>query len=125
MQNQKKQASLPRRERLSEGEIPRFHPHLASPLKGGEKHTVVFQPSGVRGKVKDGAIILDAARELGAGLESVCGGKGTCGKCKIKIEEGYFPKYRLNSLLSSIENIKGAPEKLPVPYPRRCCCFRP
>jgi uncharacterized 2Fe-2S/4Fe-4S cluster protein (DUF4445 family) len=77
-----------------------------------QKHTVVFQPSGVRGKVKDGATVLDAARALGAGLESVCGGKGTCGKCKIKIEEGYFAKYRLGSSLSSVEAIKAAPEKL-------------
>jgi uncharacterized 2Fe-2S/4Fe-4S cluster protein (DUF4445 family) len=77
-----------------------------------KKFTVVFQPSGVRGKVKNGVTILDAARTLGAGLESICGGKGTCGKCKIKIEEGYFPKYRLNSSLSSIEAIKAAPEKL-------------
>ena len=97
---------------MSEGDIPRFHPHRASPLKGEEKRTVVFQPSGVRGKVKDGATILDAARALGAGLETVCGGKGTCGKCKIKIEEGYFAKYRVNSSLASIKAIKATPEKL-------------
>jgi uncharacterized 2Fe-2S/4Fe-4S cluster protein (DUF4445 family) len=77
-----------------------------------KKFTVVFQPSGVRGKVKGGATILEAARTLGAGLESICGGKGTCGKCKVKIEEGYFPKYRLNSSLASIEAVKAAPEKL-------------
>jgi uncharacterized 2Fe-2S/4Fe-4S cluster protein (DUF4445 family) len=65
------------------------------------QYTVVFQPSGVRGKVKDGATILEAARQLGAGLESICGGKGTCGKCRIKIEEGYFPKYSLNSEIAS------------------------
>jgi uncharacterized 2Fe-2S/4Fe-4S cluster protein (DUF4445 family) len=112
MPAKKQQTSLPRRERLSEGEITKLHSHLASPLKGKGKHTVVFQPSGVRGKVKDGATILNAARELGAGLESVCGGKGTCGKCKIKIEEGYFAAYGITSALSSIETIKAAPEKL-------------
>jgi uncharacterized 2Fe-2S/4Fe-4S cluster protein (DUF4445 family) len=78
----------------------------------GQKFTVVFQPSGLRGKVADGVTILDAARELGAPLESVCGGKGTCGKCKIKIEECYFAKYRVNSSLSSVETIKATPEKL-------------
>ncbi len=77
-----------------------------------QKFTVVFQPSRVRGKIKNGVTILEAARTLGAGLESVCGGKGTCGKCKVKIEEGYFAKYRINSALDSIKTIKAAPEKL-------------
>ncbi|HTY81819.1 MAG TPA: ASKHA domain-containing protein [Dehalococcoidales bacterium] len=74
--------------------------------------TVVFQPSGLRGKIADGATILDAARSLGAALESICGGQGTCGKCKVRIEEGYFPKYRLTSSLSSVIPIKKTPEKL-------------
>lgn len=77
-----------------------------------KKFTVVFQPSGVRGKVKDGATILEAARALGAGIESVCGGKATCGKCKIKIEAGYFAKYGINSSLAAIETVKATPEKL-------------
>jgi uncharacterized 2Fe-2S/4Fe-4S cluster protein (DUF4445 family) len=76
-----------------------------------QKYTVVFQPSGVRGQVEDGATILDAARQLGAGLESICGGKGICGKCKIRVEEGYFPKYRLKSEMSSIETKEKANEK--------------
>jgi uncharacterized 2Fe-2S/4Fe-4S cluster protein (DUF4445 family) len=75
------------------------------------QYTVVFQPSGVRGKVNDGATILDAARQLGAGLESVCGGRGSCGKCRIKIEEGYFPKYSLNSDIASSETEGQANEK--------------
>src|SRR4030042_5588624 len=66
------------------------------------KYNIVFQPSGVRGKVKDGTTVLDAARQLGAGLESVCGGKGTCGKCKIRIEEGYFAKYGIQSTAASV-----------------------
>jgi uncharacterized 2Fe-2S/4Fe-4S cluster protein (DUF4445 family) len=51
--------------------------------------------------VADGSTVLDAARKLGAGVESVCGGKGLCGKCKIRIEEGYFPKYRIRSAIAS------------------------
>src|SRR4030042_1579999 len=66
------------------------------------KYNIVFQPSGVRGKVKDGTTVLDTARQLGAGLESVCGGKGTCGKCKIRIEEGYFAKYGIQSAAASV-----------------------
>jgi uncharacterized 2Fe-2S/4Fe-4S cluster protein (DUF4445 family) len=66
-----------------------------------QKYTIVFQPSGLRGKVVDGTTILNAARQLGAGLESICGGKGVCGKCKIRIEEGDFAKYGIQSTVKS------------------------
>jgi hypothetical protein len=43
-------------------------------------HTIVFTPSGRRGEVPDGASVLDAARALGVDLDSVCGGRGICGR---------------------------------------------
>ncbi|HSB07581.1 MAG TPA: ASKHA domain-containing protein [Thermodesulfobacteriota bacterium] len=49
---------------------------------------VIFQPSGRRGEIEEGKTILEASRELGAGIESLCGGQRACGKCKIKLEEG-------------------------------------
>jgi len=61
--------------------------------------------------VEDGATILEAARKLGAGIESVCGGKGVCGKCKIRLEEGYFPKYRITSAIASTKTNSKANEK--------------
>ena len=67
-----------------------------------KQYNIVFQPSGLRGKVLENITILEAARQLGAGLESVCGGKGTCGKCKVRIEEGYFAKYKINSSVSAV-----------------------
>lgn len=66
-----------------------------------QKYTIVFQPSGLRGKVEDSTTILNAARQLGASLESICGGKGVCGKCKIRIEEGNYPKYRIHSSVAA------------------------
>ncbi|HDO35270.1 MAG TPA: DUF4445 domain-containing protein, partial [Nitrospirae bacterium] len=35
-------------------------------------------------------------------LESICGGKGTCGKCKVRIEEGYFEKDAMESGMSHL-----------------------
>ena len=64
-------------------------------------YTVVFQPSGLRGKVEEGSTILDAGRKLGAGIENVCGGNGVCGKCRVRIEEGNFPKYHVTSSIAS------------------------
>lgn len=41
---------------------------------------VVFQPSGRRGSFPLGTPLLDAARSLGVYVESVCGGRGICGR---------------------------------------------
>ena len=76
-----------------------------------KKYTVVFQPSGLRGEVTEGSTLLDASRSLGAGIESVCGGKGTCGKCRVRIEEGYFPKYRISSGAASVSATGQATDK--------------
>jgi uncharacterized 2Fe-2S/4Fe-4S cluster protein (DUF4445 family) len=76
-----------------------------------QQFTIVFQPSGLRGKITDGATILDAARRLGAGLESVCGGKGVCGKCKVRIEEGYFAMYGIHSSIDAVTSREEANEK--------------
>jgi len=49
---------------------------------------IVFFPYGKREWFKKGVSIFNAAKALGIDLSSLCGGKGTCGKCKVKIEEG-------------------------------------
>jgi uncharacterized 2Fe-2S/4Fe-4S cluster protein (DUF4445 family) len=51
-----------------------------------EKISILFQPSGQRGDIEAGKTILQAAQELGVPLQSVCGGKNTCGKCKVRVE---------------------------------------
>ncbi len=66
------------------------------------KQRVIFQPSGRRGEVVDGTTLLDAARHLGVDIESICGGKGTCGKCKVRVEEGFFEKDSMDSKMSHL-----------------------
>ena len=41
--------------------------------------------------------MLDAARRLGADLDSVCGGRGICGRCQIVPTFGQFDKHGINS----------------------------
>src|SRR5262245_59026904 len=60
-------------------------------------HLVVFTPSGKRARCRDGTTILDAARSLGVDLDSVCGGRGICGRCQIDVAEGQFPKHGITS----------------------------
>lgn len=46
---------------------------------------ITFTPSGRRGSVPVGTTVLDAARALGVDLDSVCGGRGLCGRCQIQV----------------------------------------
>lgn len=54
-----------------------------------QRFKVIFLPSGRRGEFEEGLTILKAAESLGVSLESLCGGEGWCGKCKVVVEEGY------------------------------------
>jgi uncharacterized 2Fe-2S/4Fe-4S cluster protein (DUF4445 family) len=54
---------------------------------------VVFMPSGRRGRVARGTSVLDAARRLGVDLDSVCGGRGICGRCQVTVAEGEHAKH--------------------------------
>jgi uncharacterized 2Fe-2S/4Fe-4S cluster protein (DUF4445 family) len=65
-------------------------------------HRVIFQPSGRQGIVPTGSTLLDAARILGVDVDSICGGRQTCGKCKLLIEEGHFAKHALDSALAHL-----------------------
>ena len=60
-------------------------------------HLVVFTPSGKRGRFATGTSLLQAARSLGVDLDSVCAGRGICGRCKVDVGEGSFPKLALDS----------------------------
>jgi uncharacterized 2Fe-2S/4Fe-4S cluster protein (DUF4445 family) len=58
---------------------------------------VVFTPSGKRGAFAPGTSVLDAARALAVDLDSVCGGRGICGRCQIVVSEGEHAKHGLTS----------------------------
>ena len=60
-------------------------------------HRVVFTPSGLEGKVDDGTTVLEAARQLGADLDTVCGGRGICGRCQVTPSIGRFAKWRIDA----------------------------
>ncbi|HEY1888373.1 MAG TPA: ASKHA domain-containing protein [Roseiarcus sp.] len=60
-------------------------------------HRVVFTPSGKRGEFAEGLSLLEAARALGVDLDSVCGGRGICGRCQVDVAEGDFAKHAIHS----------------------------
>lgn len=58
---------------------------------------VVFTPSGRRGRFAVGTSVLQAARALGVDIDSVCGGRGLCGRCQVVLTEGEFAKHGVHS----------------------------
>ncbi len=58
---------------------------------------VIFTPSGRRGRFATGTTVLDAARALGVDIDSVCGGRGICGRCQVEQSLGSFPKHGIES----------------------------
>mgnify|MGYP001766279177 FL=1 len=55
-------------------------------------HLVFFSPSGKRDRFPEGTSVLEAARRLGVDLDSVCGGRGICGRCRVAPLDGANPK---------------------------------
>jgi uncharacterized 2Fe-2S/4Fe-4S cluster protein (DUF4445 family) len=71
-------------------------------LSENKQYTVIFQPAGSRGLVDEGTSVLEASRQLGVEIEAICGEKRTCGKCKVRIEEGFFERFGVTSSPSHV-----------------------
>ncbi len=63
---------------------------------------IVFMPSGKRGRFPVGTPVLQAARALGVDIDSVCGGRGLCGRCQVLVAEGEFAKHGITSSQASL-----------------------
>jgi uncharacterized 2Fe-2S/4Fe-4S cluster protein (DUF4445 family) len=76
---------------------PTNSPATMAPLSEVERARIVFTPSGLDGEFGADTTLLDAARALGADLDSVCGGRGICGRCMVVPSVGSFSKWAINS----------------------------
>jgi uncharacterized 2Fe-2S/4Fe-4S cluster protein (DUF4445 family) len=52
------------------------------------QYTVDFEPIGRRGECPADRSLLEAAHRLGVDLVSLCGGKGTCHRCRVQVING-------------------------------------
>jgi uncharacterized 2Fe-2S/4Fe-4S cluster protein (DUF4445 family) len=68
---------------------------------------IVFSPSGKRGHFPVGTPVLQAARELGVDIDSICGGRARCGRCQVEAVEGNFAK---ENIISSPHHLSSAGE---------------
>jgi uncharacterized 2Fe-2S/4Fe-4S cluster protein (DUF4445 family) len=88
---------------------------------------VVFTPSGRRGSFPVNTPLLHAARVLGVDIDSVCGGRGLCGRCQIVCAEGSFAKHQIESHSSHLSplcatEVKYGERKAPLVNGRRLSC---
>src|ERR1700704_6430304 len=87
---------------------------------------VVFTPSGKRGNFPVGTPLLQAARSLGVDIDSVCGGRGLCGRCQVLVAEGEFAKHGVSSSSASLspfsEPEKRFSRRVPLAEGRRLSC---
>ena len=65
---------------------------------------IVFTPSGLTGDVDTGTTVLTAARQLGVDLDSVCGGRGICGRCQVEPSTGSFAKWAIDSAATALSD---------------------
>src|SRR5579863_4124916 len=91
-----------------------------------EDPLVVFMPSGKRGHFPAGTPVLSAARSLGVDIDSVCGGRGLCGRCQITVAEGEFAKHGVTSSKASLTPFSATEERfckrMPLAEGRRLSC---
>jgi len=91
-----------------------------------QKAKIVFTPSGRQGDVAIGTNLLQAARQMGVDIDSVCGGRAMCGRCQIDVGEGQFAKHGLSSSASSLSPASASElryaEKRQLKAGRRLAC---
>jgi uncharacterized 2Fe-2S/4Fe-4S cluster protein (DUF4445 family) len=61
-------------------------------------YIVDLEPVGRRGKCGSDETIMDCARRIGVGINSVCGGQGTCRSCKVQVLDGAVTKPTSNEM---------------------------
>jgi uncharacterized 2Fe-2S/4Fe-4S cluster protein (DUF4445 family) len=89
-----------------------YSPNGANGADDTAEHLVIFMPSGRRGRVQHGENLLEAARQVGVEIESICGGRLTCGKCKVRIEEGHFAKHGITSEAGNVTAVSEGETRL-------------
>lgn len=77
-----------------------------------KKHTIHLHPLGKEIQVNYQTPLIDVLHEFG--IEFPCGGKGTCGKCKVRLLEGE---------IATSESHQLKLEKLGLPTDWRLACF--
>jgi len=85
-------------------------------------YVVAFMPIGWKGKCRDSETILACARRLGLGISSVCGGRGTCHTCRMRVLSGILSEPTPSEIeVFSPQELSDGWRLACQVYPRRDC----
>jgi uncharacterized 2Fe-2S/4Fe-4S cluster protein (DUF4445 family) len=86
---------------------------------------VEFRPMDCRVEAEQGMSLLECARQAGLDLVSMCGGEGTCGRCKVQVLQGQasVPNSLERASLTAEELAAGCRLACQV-YPVSDCCVQ-
>ena len=59
-------------------------------------HTLIFTPVGLQTTAEGGETVYDVGLRSGVDIQSICGGKGLCKRCQIKIDTGKHAKFKID-----------------------------
>jgi len=82
---------------------------VTDPKKEPLTYTIDFEPIGRRVNITPGESLLEAAHSAGVELMSICGGKGSCDGCRVRVMNGKLssPTPEEESVFTSIELEEG------------------
>jgi uncharacterized 2Fe-2S/4Fe-4S cluster protein (DUF4445 family) len=69
------------------------------------KYEIRFLPGETTTRAPEGTTIFNAANWTGLAIDSTCGGRGTCGKCKVRVLEGNAPVREADRKFLSTEEL--------------------
>lgn len=81
------------------------------------EHHIDFEPVGRRGHCPADQTLLDCARDLGVDLVNLCGGAGSCGRCKVQLLAGTA------SELNSVERTTLSSDEIAEGYRLACQAY--
>jgi uncharacterized 2Fe-2S/4Fe-4S cluster protein (DUF4445 family) len=71
---------------------------MPDPKTKPNQFEIDLEPIGRRTSVEEGSTLLDAARQAGVELVSICGGAGLCDSCKVRVVDGQLSPVRESEL---------------------------
>lgn len=63
---------------------------------------IMFMPEGTMALVPRGVTIMEASHIMGLKISAPCGGRGACGKCRVKILTGDFAEAGISSNITAL-----------------------
>ena len=102
-------------------------PPQESLILGRRRRHCPVHALGQTGSFAPGTPLLEAARSLGVDIDSVCGGRGLCGRCQVSCVSGSFAKHQIESDVDHLSPFSTTEEKFnerkgPLKPGRRLSC---